>query len=73
MISIDSDSGRIGPFWWVNGIHCAIELQNATYNGSIHYVWRPGICGLEPWFVPKTFQWRIIKPLQQKNQKILDE
>lgn len=62
MIDISSDSGRIGPFWWVNGVHSAIEMQNATYNGSRHRVWRPGICGFDPWFNPKTFQWRIIKP-----------
>lgn len=62
MLFIDSDAGRVGPFWWLNGVHSPIEMRDATYNGSLHHVWRPGICGLEPWFTPKTFQWRIIKP-----------
>jgi hypothetical protein len=61
IISIDSDVGRIGPFWWANRVHSKMELHNATYNGSVHYVWRPGFCGLDPWFVPKTFKWIVIK------------
>ena len=61
MINIDSDMGRIGPLWWANGVHCEVELQNATYNGSVHYVWRPGIWGLDGVFTPKTFQWLLTR------------
>jgi len=63
MIEITSDYGRIGRFWWMNGIHSPIEMHNATYMGSVHHVWRPGICGIDsiPGLTPKSFQWRLIK------------
>lgn len=59
---INSEAGRLGPFSWVNGVHSKITLHNATYNGSIHYAWRPGICGLDPWFPIRTFAWKLIRP-----------
>jgi hypothetical protein len=62
MIYVDSDMGRIGPFWWVNGIQCRMTLISATYNGSLHFVWRPGFWGWDGMYSPKTFKWLIIKP-----------
>ena len=38
IIDFDSNSGRIGPFWWLNASTAKTELHNATYNGSLHYV-----------------------------------
>jgi hypothetical protein len=60
MFSLDSVSGRIGPFWWLNGCMSKTELRNATYMGSVHHVWRQGVCG---WGEPagKKFYWRVIK------------
>jgi hypothetical protein len=55
VIYIDSNQGRIGPFWWVNGIHSKIEMYNATYKGSVHYVWRPGVFGLDQILPVKIF------------------
>jgi hypothetical protein len=45
MIHITDLGGRIGPFWWVNASTASQEMRNATYNGSVHRVWRPGFCG----------------------------
>ena len=60
MFYVDSQQGRIGSFWWVNGVTSQIELHDALYNGSVHFVWRPGISG---WGDPlrKSFQWLIIQ------------
>lgn len=59
-MSFDSDGGRIGPFWWLNGCMSAIEIHGATYNGSRHLCWREGVSG---WGSPvgKKYYWRIIK------------
>ncbi len=62
MFYIDSKMGRIGPFWWVNGIHHKMLLTHATYNGSLHFVWRPGSWGWEGLYSPKGFKWLTIKP-----------
>jgi len=60
MIYMNSDSGRIGAFWWINASTAKTELHNATYNGSRHFVWREGLSG---WGSPinKKFYWRVIK------------
>lgn len=60
IIDISSDYGRIGSFWWLNGCMSRIEMHNATYNGSVHNVWREGVSG---WGSPfgKQFLWRLIK------------
>jgi hypothetical protein len=60
MINITSEHGRIGPFWWLNAVTTPIKMSNATYNGSVHYVWRPGIFS---WKSPMKEQlhWRVIK------------
>jgi hypothetical protein len=67
MFDISSDWGRIGPFWWVNGVQSVIELQNAVWEGSIHHVWRPGICGIDPWFPPRHFEWRFVRATIQEG------
>jgi len=73
MFDINSDSGRIGPFWWVNAVTSQIKLRNAVYNGSLHIVWRPGVSG---WGNPlgKSFQWLIIKSnnLNHTNRENFD-
>jgi hypothetical protein len=58
MIHINSMGGRIGQFWWVNAATSSFVLIDATYKGSHHLVWRPGVSG---WGVPSTFTWLIIK------------
>ena len=58
MIYINSESGRIGSFWWVNADTRRLELISATYNGSHHFVWRQGASGFG---IPDRFLWRIIK------------
>ena len=62
MIYIDSMQGRIGPFWWMNAVTSKMELRNATYNGSLHYVWRPGFSG---WGDPTgtSFYWKPINSI----------
>jgi hypothetical protein len=57
---IDSDGGRVGSFWWVNAVTSKIELHSAAYNGSLHYVWRPGSAGFGD---PSNHQffWKIIE------------
>ena len=45
MIHVSDLGGRIGPFWWVNASTASQEMHNATYNGSVHHVWRPGQSG----------------------------
>jgi hypothetical protein len=60
MIILDSDRGRIGPFWWLNGAMDAFEIRDATYNGSVHRVWREGVCGWGS-CVGKPFYWWRIK------------
>jgi hypothetical protein len=60
LIEIGPNGGRIGPFWWLNANTARIEMRNATYNGSLHYVWREGVSG---WGPPggKRILWRLIK------------
>lgn len=45
MLYVTSDSGRIGPFWWVNSCTTSIHVYNWIYAGSHHVVWRPGVSG----------------------------
>jgi hypothetical protein len=50
MVNIDSHSGRIGPFWWINSCCSAtklIGLYGLTSNPSKHLVWREGGCGFD--------------------------
>lgn len=63
-VTISSDHGRIGPFWWVNGVTSSSILRNAVYDGSVHTVWRPGVSG---WGNPlgRTFRWRTINTNQE--------
>ena len=62
MIAINSDHGRIGPLWWVNAETSSFELHNATYNGSVHTVWREGACGWDGWFNPQgRLIWRLVR------------
>lgn len=61
MISITSDHGHIGPFWWVNSITTPIHLYDATYNGSHHIVWRQGASGWGFALGRQFFVWRLIK------------
>ena len=63
-----ADSGRIGPFWWVNGVHHAHEcigLTGLINNPSRHLVWRSGGCGWlssqHPLINP--LRWHIIQQL----------
>lgn len=49
MIEITSDSGRIGPFWWVNADTRPRHLHDWVYAGSHHIAWRPGV---SDWFSP---------------------
>lgn len=58
MININDLGGNIGSFWWVNADTRKLELLNATYNGSRHFVWRQGASGFGN---PGSFLWRIIK------------
>lgn len=59
MIYIDSEGGHIGSFWWVNAVTTPIKMHNATYNGSYHRVWRPGVTGIGA-NMPRLV-WRLIK------------
>lgn len=45
MFYITDEGGRIGRFWWVNGVTTPIHVYNWIYNGSHHIVWRPGVFG----------------------------
>ena len=58
---INSVSGRIGSFWWVNADTRKSEMISATYNGSRHFVWRQGASGFG---FPGSFVWKIIKQSQ---------
>ena len=61
MIHVSDFWGRIGPFWWINASTASQEMHNATYNGSVHHVWRPGQSG---WGDPSTgsrLLWLIIR------------
>ena len=60
MIYITSETGRIGPFWWLNAVTTPIKMSNAMYNGSVHNVWRPGVFS---WKSPDQvkLRWLIIK------------
>jgi hypothetical protein len=59
MIHITDLGGRIGPFWWVNACTSVTTLTGATWNGSEHHVWRPGVSG---WGDPSRGRlvWKII-------------
>ena len=60
MIYLTSDNGRIGPFWWINAVTYPTELQNATYNGSTHNVWREGASGWDGIYF-NGLKWWIVK------------
>jgi hypothetical protein len=60
IIDFNSDGGRIGPFWWLNASTAKTEMHNATYSGSLHYVWREGVSGWGS-CIGKRFFWRTIK------------
>jgi hypothetical protein len=57
---IDSETGRIGPFWWVNAVCSPITMLNATYNGSVHVVWREGFAGWDG-IAHGRLLWRIVR------------
>jgi hypothetical protein len=66
---IDSDSGQIGPFWWINAVcqaHKITGIYGLMDNLSEHLVWRQGGCG---WDFGGRFKyianikWRIIEAL----------
>jgi hypothetical protein len=60
IVCLDSNSGRIGRFLWFNGVMHSFEIHGSTYNGSVHRVWREGVCGWGS-CVSKPFYWRTIK------------
>jgi len=67
-IAPGAGSGRIGPFWWVNGNHESHEvvgLVGLADNPSRHLAWRSGGCGWmtsrEPFITP--LRWHIIQNL----------
>ena len=60
MLEITSETGRIGPFWWVNAITSPSEMHNATYNGSVHTVWREGTAGWDGIYQGRLI-WRIVR------------
>ena len=60
IIDFNSDGGRIGPFWWLNASTAKTEMHNATYSGSLHYVWREVVSGWG-YCIGKPFFWRTIK------------
>jgi len=67
-IAPGADSGRIGPFWWVNGnlaAHEVVGLIGLADNPSRHLAWRTGGCG---WLTRRTalvnpVRWYIIQSL----------
>lgn len=61
MIHISDMSGRIGPFWWVNADTRRLDLISATYNGSHHHVWRPGVSGWGRAERGPRIEWRLIR------------
>lgn len=69
ILTIDSESGQIGPFWWVNGrhdAHCITGLYGLTSNLSEHIVWCQGGCGLAfggRYFYVARLKWRILEAL----------
>jgi hypothetical protein len=63
-----ADSGRIGPFWWVNGVHQAhvvTGFTGTTHDPSRHLVWRSGGCGWLDQAYPliNPLRWHIIQVL----------
>jgi hypothetical protein len=61
MIYVNDVGGRIGSFWWLNADCRRLDLISATWKGSHHYVWRPGLCGWDrPGKAPGRFVWRLI-------------
>jgi len=73
---IDSDSGQIGPFWWINAVchaHKITGIYGLMNNLSEHLVWRQehlvwrqGGCGWDfggrLQYIART-NWRIIEAL----------
>ena len=63
-----ADSGRIGPFWWVNGAHHAHAVTGLTGtvdNPSRYMAWRSGGCG---WLssqrpIANPLRWHVIQRL----------
>ncbi len=45
---MNSDRGRIGPFWWINASNSPLELRDTLYAGSVCNVWLKGTCGFGP-------------------------
>lgn len=60
MIHISSDQGRIGPFWWLNAVTTPMRMENATYNGSVHTVWREGAAGWDG-LAQGRLLWKVIR------------